>query len=86
MASEKRDGLEADAPAISHGHEDITDLAMQVERDMTLKNSLRLWPKAILFSLVISLAIIMEVRLFTGLQLTTFMNPSTNALPNRATT
>lgn len=42
MASEKRDGLEADAPAISHGHEDITDLAMQVERDMTLKNSLRL--------------------------------------------
>ena len=66
MVSNKRDGLDAEAPATSHGHEDITELAMQVERDMTLKDSLRFWPKAIIFSLVISLAIIMEVGLFTG--------------------
>ncbi|KAL2106096.1 hypothetical protein VUR80DRAFT_7303 [Thermomyces stellatus] len=60
MAPEKRDVLEAEAPFVSHGYENITDLAMQVERDMTLRNCLRFWPKAILFSLVISIAIIME--------------------------
>lgn len=63
MAPEKRDVLEAEAPFVSHGYENITDLAMQVERDMTLRNCLRFWPKAILFSLVISIAIIMEVGL-----------------------
>lgn len=63
MASNKRSGLDAEAPATSHGYEDVTDVAMQVERDMSLKDSLRFWPKAIIFSLVISLAIIMEVRL-----------------------
>ena len=38
-----------------------TSQAMTTEREMTVCQSLRFWPKAIGFSLVISLAIIMEV-------------------------
>lgn len=52
-------GLEA---TTSHQDEGATCLAMRAEREMTIRQSLRFWPKAILFSFVISLAIIMEVR------------------------
>ncbi|KAM0331400.1 hypothetical protein ACHAQA_003073 [Verticillium albo-atrum] len=44
----------------SNGLEGATSLAMRAEREMTIRQSLRFWPKAILFSFVISLAIIME--------------------------
>lgn len=37
---------------------------VDTERDMTVKDALRLWPKAILFSFLISMAIIMEVNTF----------------------
>ncbi|KAH7160990.1 alpha glucoside transporter [Dactylonectria macrodidyma] len=37
-----------------------TAVAVDTERGMTVKDSLRLWPKAIIFSFLISLAIIME--------------------------
>lgn len=43
-----------------------TSLAMTAEREMTIRQSLRFWPKAILFSFIISLAIIMEVCVRVG--------------------
>ena len=39
---------------------DPTQQAIKTEREMTLRDTLRLWPKAILFSFILSLAIIME--------------------------
>lgn len=49
-------------PAVSH-HNDQGEAitAMQNERQMSVRDSFRFWPKAILFSFIISLAIIMEV-------------------------
>lgn len=63
MAQTKTVGAEA-VPTVSHHNDNnpgeaIT--AMQNERQMSVRDSFRFWPKAILFSFVISLAIIMEV-------------------------
>lgn len=35
--------------------------ALQIERDMSMRDTFRFWPKAIFFSFMLSLAIIMEV-------------------------
>jgi MFS transporter, SP family, general alpha glucoside:H+ symporter len=40
---------------------EITE-ALKIEREMSVRDSFRFWPKAILFSFVLSLAIIMEVN------------------------
>lgn len=40
---------------------DIVD----AERDMSIRDAFRIWPKAIAFSFIISLTIIMEVRLIS---------------------
>lgn len=55
-------GAEA-VPTVSHHHDNEGEAitAMQIERQMSVRDSLRFWPKAIMFSFVISLAIIMEV-------------------------
>lgn len=54
-------GSEA-VPTVSHGEPDDAITAMNNERQMSVRDSFKFWPKAILFSFVISLAIIMEVR------------------------
>lgn len=61
MAQEKVAGAGA-VPAVSHNDHDQGDAitAMQIERGMSVRDSLRFWPKAIIFSFIISLAIIME--------------------------
>lgn len=41
---------------------DDANIAVGTERGMSVRDSLRLWPKAIVFSFFISLAIIMEVH------------------------
>lgn len=41
---------------------DDANIAVGTERGMTVRDSLRLWPKAVIFSFFISLAIIMEVH------------------------
>lgn len=61
MDSEKQKAPGVDAAASSQEIEDATTLAMRLERQMTVRQSLRFWPKAILFSFIVSLAIIMEV-------------------------
>jgi hypothetical protein len=52
---------EFDAPA-SRTVEQNAHGALDAERNISLKDSFRLWPKAILFSFLLSLAIVMEVR------------------------
>jgi len=42
------------------GQNDAARRAADREHDMTVKESLRLWPKAIVFSLIFSTAVIME--------------------------
>jgi SP family general alpha glucoside:H+ symporter-like MFS transporter len=42
------------------GQNDAARRAADREHDMTVKESLRLWPKAIIFSLIFSTAVIME--------------------------
>ncbi|KAF6826058.1 MFS maltose permease [Colletotrichum plurivorum] len=61
MSQEKTVGTEA-VPAVSRGYENQGEAitAMQIERQMSVRDSFRFWPKAILFSFIISLAIIME--------------------------
>ncbi|WYZ44713.1 hypothetical protein EsH8_VIII_000029 [Colletotrichum jinshuiense] len=61
MAQDKAVGAEA-VPTVSHHHDNQGEAitAMQIERQMSVRDSLRFWPKAIMFSFVISLAIIME--------------------------
>lgn len=56
------DGLAA-VPTVSHGQRNETDVALNNERQMSVRDTFRFWPKAILFSFVISLSIIMEVGL-----------------------
>lgn len=46
--------------ALSSSDEDVTQAAIKNEREMSLRDTFRLWPKAILFSFLISLCIIME--------------------------
>ncbi|KAM0272187.1 hypothetical protein ACHAQH_008810 [Verticillium albo-atrum] len=54
------DGLAA-VPTVSHGQpRNETDVALDNERQMSIRDTFRFWPKAILFSFVISLSIIME--------------------------
>ncbi|KAL0945005.1 MFS maltose permease [Colletotrichum truncatum] len=60
MSQEKAVGA-GTVPTVSHGNEQGEAItAMQIERQMTVRESFRFWPKAILFSFIISLAIIME--------------------------
>lgn len=49
------------AAAVSHGEAHDAGAAINIERQMSVRDSFRFWPKAIGFSFVISLAIIMEV-------------------------
>ncbi|KAI8311075.1 Maltose permease MAL31 [Colletotrichum sp. SAR11_59] len=62
MSQDKAIGADA-VPAASH-HNDHNQgeaiTAMQIERGMSVRDSLRFWPKAVMFSFIISLAIIME--------------------------
>lgn len=62
---------EIDPPATeaSRPLEQSADGALDAERNISLKDSFRLWPKAIIFSFLLSLAIVMEVRDNTALQL-----------------
>lgn len=53
---------EADVPA-SRPVEQNADGALDAERNISLKDSFRLWPKAIIFSFLLSLAIVMEVSI-----------------------
>lgn len=47
-------------PTVSHGEPHDAATAINNERQMSVRDSFRFWPKAIAFSFVISLAIIME--------------------------
>jgi SP family general alpha glucoside:H+ symporter-like MFS transporter len=47
-------------PTVSHGEPHDAVTAIDNERQMSIRDSFRFWPKAIAFSFVISLAIIME--------------------------
>ncbi|RXG47918.1 hypothetical protein VDGE_04334 [Verticillium dahliae] len=60
MNSEKQDRPNAEHGAPTREVEDAATLATRLERQMTVRQSLRFWPKAIMFSLIVSLAIIME--------------------------
>ncbi|CRK27129.1 hypothetical protein BN1723_016246 [Verticillium longisporum] len=60
MDSEKQDRPNAEHGAPTREVEDAATLATRLERQMTVRQCLRFWPKAILFSLIVSLAIIME--------------------------
>ncbi|KAG7149624.1 Alpha-glucosides permease MPH3 like protein [Verticillium longisporum] len=60
MDSEKQDHPNAEHGAPTRAVEDAATLATRLERQMTVRQSLRFWPKAIMFSLIVSLAIIME--------------------------
>lgn len=69
-ANEKRLDVEPSAAAVTPtptsnaiqgvDETDATQLAIKNEREMSLRDTIRLWPKAILFSFLISLCIIME--------------------------
>lgn len=50
-----------DERTVGHGGPKTVVDAIDAEREMSVKDSFRFWPKAILFSFVISTAIIMEV-------------------------
>jgi SP family general alpha glucoside:H+ symporter-like MFS transporter len=45
---------------LGHNAVDDTDAALRNERQMTVRQSLRFWSKAIVFSFVISLCVVME--------------------------
>jgi MFS transporter, SP family, general alpha glucoside:H+ symporter len=49
-----------EATTMSHGAADGTSAAIHNEHNMTVRQSLRFWWKAIVFSFVISLAVVME--------------------------
>lgn len=48
------------APAASSGAGEATT-ALQIERDMSMRDTFRFWPKAIFFSFMLSMSIVMEV-------------------------
>jgi SP family general alpha glucoside:H+ symporter-like MFS transporter len=49
-----------ESTTMGHGMADGTNTAIQNEHNMTVRQSLRFWWKAIVFSFIISLAVVME--------------------------
>ncbi|KAL2671622.1 hypothetical protein Neosp_014212 [[Neocosmospora] mangrovei] len=60
MDSEKQNSPVAETAEFNGENENATMLAMRLEREMTVRQAIRFWPKAIIFSFIVSLAIIME--------------------------
>ena len=59
VATEPKNELDV-VPTVSHGEPHDVMTAINIERQMSVRDSFRFWPKAIGFSFIISLAIIME--------------------------
>lgn len=62
MSTEKTDGHVAERVTSAHGHNlaDDTNTAINNEHNMSVRESIRFWWKAIVFSFVISLCVVME--------------------------